>query len=654
MQTFLEIVLSNSVLATVLAVFVAAIARVCRRPAVVHGLWLLVLLKLLTPPLVPVSFSWLSLESIPLPLRAGQAGSPAPESAPPDASFALKDGQAEPAGPTSVLQYVWVLGGDEAAPTRQPVTAGLPGNLAELVHAWVLPWMGEVGVPIWLGVSLLWFACTLHNSYRFQRLLRFARRAPASLQEQARTLAARMGLKECPGVWLLPGAVSPMLWSMGGKPRLLFPKKLLDHLDREQRATLLVHELAHYRRGDHWLRFVEMLVVGLFWWHPVVWWARHELHEAEEHCCDAWVVWTLAGADRAYATALLQTVAFVSQSPCPLPAAASGIGQVRHLRRRLTMIMQGKTPRSLSWAGFLAIVGLGVLLLPVQAQSPRSETEQEIAKLKQELRALEQKLRSEQDDTKKASAEEIAAAKEQVAAFARDAEAKRKVFEEAMQRHHKAMAHLATLEGKKTFTITAGQPKVLWLEDGKTNKQPHVIRSEVKMVPGEKGGKEEKRIILHVRPDEKYDAVQGKILDLQKDGYRIEVQPGGKVQKGDTWYYTVPKQDAKPGTKTEEQRIWQYKIAAPDTKPEKPGEKAFRYELKGIPEVTPGELKTYRYEFQNRPGEKSAPKASPSDRAGDLEKKIDRLQKEIEELKDALKRSRSQLPAISSGSSAAR
>jgi hypothetical protein len=149
--------------------------------------------------------------------------------------------------------------------------------------------------------------------------------------------------------------------------------------------------------------------------------------------------------------------------------------------------------------------------------------------------------------------------------------------------------------------------------------------------------------------------VQGKILDLQKDGYRIEVQPGGKVQKGDTWFYTQPKQDAKPGTKTEEQRIWQYKLAAPDTKAEKPGENIFRYELKGVPmEAKPGEVKTYRYEIQNRAGEKAAPKVSPSDRAGDLEKKIDRLQKEIEELKDALKRSRSQLPAISSGSSAAR
>src|SRR5262249_31335411 len=81
--------------------------------------------------------------------------------------------------------------------------------------------------------------------------------------------------------------------------------------------------------------------------------------------CDAWVVWALAGAGRAYALALLQTIALVSQARSRLPAAASGIGLVPHLRRRLTMIMLGNTPRSLSWTGALALFGVGLLLLPL-------------------------------------------------------------------------------------------------------------------------------------------------------------------------------------------------------------------------------------------------------------------------------------------------
>src|SRR5438105_7432978 len=70
MHAFLEAVVSNAVTVIQLAILAALISRMCRQPALAHALWLLVLLKLITPPLVPVSVSWLNLGSIPL--RAGK------------------------------------------------------------------------------------------------------------------------------------------------------------------------------------------------------------------------------------------------------------------------------------------------------------------------------------------------------------------------------------------------------------------------------------------------------------------------------------------------------------------------------------------------------------------------------------------------------
>ena len=56
MDTLLHVGLMNAAVACVLALAAVAVGRVYRRPAVLHALWLLVLLKLLTPPLwdVPV------------------------------------------------------------------------------------------------------------------------------------------------------------------------------------------------------------------------------------------------------------------------------------------------------------------------------------------------------------------------------------------------------------------------------------------------------------------------------------------------------------------------------------------------------------------------------------------------------------------------
>src|ERR1700730_1133160 len=51
MNTFEQVVLSNAVVATVLGLLASAVALFSRRPALVHSLWLLVLIKLITPPI---------------------------------------------------------------------------------------------------------------------------------------------------------------------------------------------------------------------------------------------------------------------------------------------------------------------------------------------------------------------------------------------------------------------------------------------------------------------------------------------------------------------------------------------------------------------------------------------------------------------------
>src|SRR5947209_7780349 len=59
MTTFLHVAVANLAVAALLAVLATLAGRFCRRPALVHSLWLLVLLKLVTPPLLPLEVPWL-------------------------------------------------------------------------------------------------------------------------------------------------------------------------------------------------------------------------------------------------------------------------------------------------------------------------------------------------------------------------------------------------------------------------------------------------------------------------------------------------------------------------------------------------------------------------------------------------------------------
>ena len=59
METLFRAGVSNAVSATFLAMVVACLSRpLARRPAILHCLWLLVLLKLVTPPLYEVAIPW--------------------------------------------------------------------------------------------------------------------------------------------------------------------------------------------------------------------------------------------------------------------------------------------------------------------------------------------------------------------------------------------------------------------------------------------------------------------------------------------------------------------------------------------------------------------------------------------------------------------
>ena len=168
-----------------------------------------------------------------------------------------------------------------------------------------------------------------------------------------------------------------MLWAVACRPRLIIPRDLWKSLNQRQRSLLLAHELAHLRRGDHVVRLFELFVTALYWWLPVVWWGRHALCDAEEECCDAWVVWAFPEEARTYAETLLDTVDFLNPSRTTEPLLASGFGRAHHLRRRLTMIMLGTTPRRLGWASAMGTLGLSAVLLPLTpswCRSPRNRS----------------------------------------------------------------------------------------------------------------------------------------------------------------------------------------------------------------------------------------------------------------------------------------
>jgi multidrug efflux system membrane fusion protein len=352
----LRAALSNAAWSIVLAIIAAAGARIWgRRPAVAHSLWLLVLLKLITPPMTTVPFPTLDdrLEApratvAPLPANRPELGRDDVTIRPPEPIEPPPKSEAPPRRATR-------------RGTALPQAEALAANRD--VAAW--PWWAVV-VTIWLaGAAAFWSVIWL-ATVRFRRLIASGKPAPEGMAARLDALAERMGLRGIPEARLVPARVPPMLWvPLFGRPRLMLPEGLWDRLDPIQQAAILAHELTHLERRDHWVRRLEAVSLGLYWWDPAAWWACRRLEQAEEECCDARVVSLLPASAGAYAEAIVATAVYLSGAIRPMPMGASGVGRLDPIKRRLHMILSDTRPAPSASRTARAIVLVAILSLPL-------------------------------------------------------------------------------------------------------------------------------------------------------------------------------------------------------------------------------------------------------------------------------------------------
>jgi len=320
--------LSNAFLSLALAIAATVVGAGTKRPQLVHMLWLLVFVKLVTPPIVTV----------------------------PVVTIPADGGAASTAADHSRLGPVYSEKG--RLNNEAPALSGL--GSAAWNHARV--WMP----PIWLVGSVVVLARSLVRIHSFSRLLAMQSEvAPPELQTDAKEMGYRLGLRRIPTIYVTSARISPMVWWTGGEVRVFLPATLFEQMDPRQSQWILAHELAHVRRRDYLVRWLEWLACVCFWWNLVVWWAQRNLRATEEICCDELVMSRLNPKPKIYANSLLSALEFLARPALRPPAMASQINSGGFLERRFKMIVSKASKRSNSrWLNACVLL-CAVVLLPV-------------------------------------------------------------------------------------------------------------------------------------------------------------------------------------------------------------------------------------------------------------------------------------------------
>jgi len=362
MADFLHVLAWNQLAVIPLAAAVWGLgrARLFReRPALRHGLWLLVLLKFVTPALIPVAF---------LPAVADEQN-----------LTSLRAVADEPNLTSQVpMEEAWATQNVEVA--RAIPTVENAESQENLTQATNMPsdarHTSRNGPPVVsvLALSLLvsiwlWVAA-IRQVRRIRRLLSKSACESGRVVDAAQNVSRCFGLKKEPRLLLVDESISPMLWVESGRLAIVLPRALTMSIDDAQLQHILAHELAHFVRRDHWGNLLSFFVTSLFWWNPIAWLARRELRTAAESCCDAMAIDRLAGSRKSYAETLLTVVDFVTSSKPFQPTVATTFGESRSLKRRIEMIANPNVKTSLSRSGLL-LVACGVVsltLVPARAQ----------------------------------------------------------------------------------------------------------------------------------------------------------------------------------------------------------------------------------------------------------------------------------------------
>jgi beta-lactamase regulating signal transducer with metallopeptidase domain len=331
----------------VVALMVPAVLLLCRlfraRPAVQHMLWLVLLVKLVMPPFV--ESSWLAEcysawtqpteESPIVDVRAANDRPSLEEITP------LPDFEVLAAAPELAVPIIEAIEVDDTTLSRDEVT--------QAVFVW---WCVGCG-----GACLI----QLRRIGRHRSLIRAGRVAPRHLDEEIGRVSEEMGVRKIRAV-VAPRIASPFVWCFGWL-RLIWPAALLAESDVRRSRGIIAHELAHVRRRDHWVAWLDLAAGLLLWWNPVFWFVRRRLRESAELACDALALGALPEERRAYAEMFLElSSGFKSGTPAPVLGMSTGAPS--SFERRLTMILSDRVSGKMSFVGLLLVGALAALAVP--------------------------------------------------------------------------------------------------------------------------------------------------------------------------------------------------------------------------------------------------------------------------------------------------
>jgi beta-lactamase regulating signal transducer with metallopeptidase domain len=325
-----------------------------------YWMWMLVFVKLVLPPTLSLPTGigyWLGDHFVVNPIAANQPSDVTP----------LKS--AEITVPPVMVQAPY-----------EPVTAAVSdsaitaptSNSPVALRLDVLTWQGIL-FCVWIIGVLVITVLLVQRIFLVRGLIAQSEPTTEQLADALNQCRRQLGLRRKMELRLSHNVTSPAVCGLF-HPAILIPKRILGKLSQEKLRAVLIHELAHIKRGDLWINCVQTLLQIAYFYNPFVWLANTAVRRLREQAVDEMVLVTLGARTEDYSNTLID-IAVMTSFKTSLSLRLIGVVESKKaLEGRIKHMLNQPVPKSvkLGILGLMTVVILGVVLLPMARAQQQS------------------------------------------------------------------------------------------------------------------------------------------------------------------------------------------------------------------------------------------------------------------------------------------
>lgn len=250
------------------------------------------------------------------------------------------------------------------------VEAGAAGGLS-------ITWQAVVFLT-WLAAVITMTLLLIQRMFFVRGLVAQSKNPSEPMVDLLERCREQLGVRRAVRLKLSPVTASPSICGLF-RPTILVPQTLSEKLNARQLKSILLHELAHIKRRDLLVSFVQTVLQIIYIYNPLLWVANAIIRKIREEAVDEMVLVAMGEQAEDYPETLLSVSKLAFSRPA-LSLRLIGVAESRKaLISRIEYIASRPFPKKakIGITGLIAVVIIAAILLPM-AKAEKMDAEAEI------------------------------------------------------------------------------------------------------------------------------------------------------------------------------------------------------------------------------------------------------------------------------------